>query len=264
MDGDTHAVYLAGMLSLRFLVGLHPILDSCGKQSSVVKNLWRASPSSLVIHVFDTKTRPSYICQIFFGKEFEFIFLPLSTATLFMNEELQGKHILSILWVKSSLALRMEIETNLLDLTKFLSYHQFSQDLRFSLLSLLQFSSSKSDSSDFRLPKSGRQKQIRVILLLFGNIAPQVPYLTKHWALPRVWGTFFLESRAVCHSGPSHVHFVSEIVKMQPSSQFHQSFNLFATLVSRAETGYGEKHLAQSTSLPVVVIINISCLAQSH
>lgn len=91
-----------------------------------------------------------------------------------------------------------------------------------------------------------------------------MPYLMKHGALPHVWGTFFPESRAVCHSGPSHVHFVSEILKIHPSSRFLKSFNLFATLVSREKTGYGEKHLAQSTSLPAVVIINISCLVQSH
>lgn len=34
------------------------------------QNLWRAFPYSLVIYVFVTKTRPSYICQIFFRKEF--------------------------------------------------------------------------------------------------------------------------------------------------------------------------------------------------
>lgn len=48
---------------------------------------------------------------------------------------------------------------------------------------------------------------------------------------------------------------------MQPSSRFLQSFNLFATLASRANTGYGEKHLAQSTSLSVVVIVSIIMLS---
>lgn len=41
---------------------------------------------------------------------------------------------------------------------------------------------------------------------------------------------------------------------MQPSSRFFHSFNLFAAFTFRAKAGYGEKHLAQSTSLPVVIV----------
>lgn len=164
-------------------------------------------------------------------------FLPLATATLLMNEELQSKHILGILWVYHPWHQGKWKQNSWISSgPKFLSYHQFSQDLRFSLPSLLGFSSSKSDSSDFCLPKSGRQEQIKSNTSIIGECCPPVPYLTKHWPLPHVWGTFFLESRAICHSGPSHIHFVSEIVKMQPSSRFLQSFNIFSTLVSRAKT----------------------------